>query len=187
MLGYLKVDALANAATQPRSQAGTADLGEEILPLVQAAIEEVRVLTMDLRPPTLDEFGLVATTRSLCREAEQIHGQVAFTADKALREDELPDLLKSIIFRITQQTLKRLVRTPGVSDIRVALKREEGLQLVVDFKAETDETGTGDRPSPPSEDRPIGDFWERAVLAGGSFSTAYSDSGRFYYQATWIV
>jgi signal transduction histidine kinase len=185
----VKVDALANAAMQPRSHAATADLGEEILPLVQAAIEEVRVLAVDLRPPTLDEFGLVATTWSLCREAELVHGQVAFTADKAVREDELPDLLKSIIFRITQQTLKRLVRTPGVSDIRVALKREEGLQLVVDFRAETDETGTGDRPAPlpQAEDRPIADFWERAVLAGGSFRIAHSDSGRFCYQATWIV
>jgi len=182
----VKIDTLVSAASHSQTPSGTTGSGE-IVPLLQAAIGDVRALAMDLHPPDLDDFGLIATTRSLCREAEQVRDRLEITADLAAREEEIPDLLKSVIFRITQQTLKRLMGMAGIGDIRVALKKEEGLQLSIDFRAETRETDDGDRPASPSEERPITDFWERAVLSGGSFRTSHTDSGRFLYQATWMV
>jgi signal transduction histidine kinase len=182
----IKMEALAEAAGQLQSMSGAYD-SRRILPLLQFAIADVRALAMDLRPPELDDFGLVATTRSLCREAGQVHGKPGVTADITLGEDDIPDGLKSIIFRITQQTLKRLTETPGVSDIRVGLRRDQGLQLVVDFRVEESEQQNDDGPRFSIGERPLTDFWERAVLAGASFSTTFTDAGRLRYQAIWIV
>jgi signal transduction histidine kinase len=183
----IKVDALAQTAAQLQSMSGTTR-NSEILPLLQSAIEEVRDIAMDMRPPSLDEFGLLATTRSLCRETAQLRGQGAITADLALSEEDIPDPLKSIIFRITQQTLKRLAQIPDVGDIRIALKRDEELHLTIDFSLASAETVNDERSLPPvEEERPTEDFRERAVLSGGSFSAAYTDTGRFQYQATWAL
>ena len=182
-----KIDVLSNTAAQSQSPSGTRNGCGEVVPLVQAAIGEVRALAMDLRPPDLDDFGLIATTRSLCREAEEVHGQLGITTDLAVREEDVPDLLKSVIFRITQQTLKRLVAIPGIGDIGVSLKRDEGLQLTIDYSAAADQGSNGDEPAPSSTERPMADLWERAVLAGGSFRATYTDAGRFLYQATWMV
>jgi signal transduction histidine kinase len=143
---------------------------------------------MDLRPPALDEFGLLATTQSLCREAARLRGQGEITADLALSEEDIPDPLKSIIFRITQQTLKRLAQTPGVGDIRIALKRDEELHLAIDFSLEKTVTGNEQRSAPSvEEEHPTEDFRERAVLSGGSFRAAYTDTGCFQCQATWAL
>jgi len=182
----IRVEALANAVAENPSLVGGVS-SDGVLPLVQDAIRDVRALAMDLRPPGLDDFGLVATTRWLCREAEQLRGQAEITPDIAVRDADVPDPLKSIIFRITQQTLKRLVDTPGVGDIRVALKREKGLQLTVDFGAEAGAEKNGPEFATLPDERAIAAFWERAVLSGAAFSATHPDKGRFCYQATWMV
>jgi len=158
---------------------------EEVVPLVQAAIRDVRGLAMDLRPPALDDFGLVASTHWLCREAERVRPQARITPDISVQDTDVPDSLKGIIFRITQEMLKRLIGTPGVGDIRVALRQEKGLQLSVDFEAKSGMGGNGAESSTPRNERPIADLWERAVLSGAAFTATHSAEGRSCYQATW--
>jgi signal transduction histidine kinase len=182
----IKIEAIAIAAARTQPLSLTHD-SEEIVPLVQGAIRDIRALAMDLRPPTLDDFGLIATIRALCTEVERDEGQSEITAEITAREEDVPDALKNVIFRILQQTLKRLVGMPRISDIRVALRKEELLRLVVDFRAESGETSDGEEQASSTEKRPMTDFWERAVLSGGSFSTSGTNAGRFRYQATWIV
>jgi signal transduction histidine kinase len=161
------------------------DRSREILPLVRSAIQDVRALAMELRPSVLDDFGLVAATLSLCRVMERAHGKLTITVDIKIQEDQVPQLLKNVIFRITQQTLNRLVSIPGISDVRVSLEEAEGLHFVIDFKAETKSGPNGDEPTSWEDEDSIRSLWERAVLAGGSFSSVSTDEGRFRYQATW--
>ena len=183
----MRVEALAGTGDQPLSGPAV-KLSEGIVPMVQDAIRDVRALAMDLRPPTLDDFGLIVTMRALCREAEQAGGGgLKVASDITAREEDVPDALKSVIFRVVQQTLKRLVTTPGVTDVRVALRKTKGLELSVDFSAEA--RGTDSRAISPTEPQypPLTDLWERVVLAGGSLSSTRTDTGRSLYQATWSL
>ena len=187
-LSAVKIQAEARASAPAQSQSLPATTRcEEIVPLVEIAIGDIRALAMDLRSPTLDDFGLVAATRSLCREAAEVSGRSVITADIAVGEEEVPDLLKNVIFRITQQTLKRLVVTPGVGNIHVGLRRSEGLHLAIDVETKASSTSNGAHSANAPDDEGIQHIWERAVLAGGSFSAAYADAGHLSYQATWIV
>ncbi len=64
----LHVESYAHAMSRSEASHGI-DPDREIVPLFQEAIREVRALAMDLRPPSLDDFGLLTTVRTLCREA----------------------------------------------------------------------------------------------------------------------
>lgn len=44
---------------------------ESVIPKLQSAIEEIRRISMDLRPSLLDDIGVVATLSWFCREAKQ--------------------------------------------------------------------------------------------------------------------
>ena len=182
----LKVEAFASSTGQSETLLRSIS-SKEIVPLVQEAIRDVRTLAMDLRPPALDDFGLVATTRWLCGEAEQAHGKLGIIADISLSDEDIPDPLKSIIFRILQQTLNRLVRISGINDIHVTLRRKNELQLIVDFRVGHNEAVSLHEPMPSSEQQRIANLWERAVLSGGSFSATHIVNGRFRYQASWTV
>lgn len=182
----LKLEAEGQTKTGgPAGSLSDRDHSREMLSMVRSAIQDVRSLAAELRPSVLDDFGLVAATRSLCRVVELADGESAITVDMKVQEDEIPQPLKNVIFRITQQTLDRLVSIPGISDVRVSLEEAEGLHFAIDFKAETESGPNGDEPTSWKDDESIRSLWERAVLAGGSYRSMSADGGRFRYQATW--
>ncbi len=177
----IRVEALARAAGPEQDPSRMAGNGE-IVPLLQDAMREIRALAVELRPPALDDFGLLATIRSLCQEAAQIDGQERIAADIALTEDEVPEALKSVIFRIVQQTLKQLVGMTGIGDIRITLAKDGGLRLGVAFESLAD-----DEAEPPADQHPIAACWESAVLSGGTFDATRTETGRYAFQATWAT
>ncbi len=180
----MRVEALARVADPDRNSSRSAGNGE-VVPLLQDAMREIRALAVELRPPALDDFGLVATIRSLCQEAAQIDGRARIAADIALTEEEVPEALKGIIFRIVQQTLKQLIGMTGIGDIRITLARDGGLRLGVDFESLTADTGDEAEPQPPADEHPIVPLWESAVLSGGTFSATRDGSGRYAFQVVW--
>ena len=183
----MKMEALANAAAQSQGPSA-APSADEIVPLVQDAIGDLRAIAMDLRPPALDDFGLIAAIRWLCREAEHRDaGGLNVRAEITAREADIPDLLKSVIFRVVHQTLRRLARMPRISDIRVALTTNEHPELVVEFGPASSEQDCGEKASETDSERPMATFWERIVLAGGTFTVTHSGSGRCVYRAFWSL
>lgn len=184
----MRIEALESAAATSQSLSGRRAY-EGVAGLVQDVIRDIRALAMDVHPPTLDDFGLVATTRALCREAEQVSGQLNVASHFNVRDEDIPNALKGIIYRVVQQTLARIVRTPGINEVRVAIDNAQGLQLSVSVRFRT---GSGEDepgavvPTRP-EDLPIMDIWERAVLAGASFSTRKVETGHMLYEAIWAT
>jgi signal transduction histidine kinase len=152
---------------------------EEIVVLLQGAIRDVRSLAMDLRPSTLDDFGLSATLAQLCREAEQAVGRPISSPRIAVRDQDVPEPLRSVIFRVVQQTLKQLVACNGVRDLRVSLDQErgQGLRLAVAVNASGD----------CIDDPRISEVWERAVLSGAAYRETRSATGYVRYEATWCL
>jgi hypothetical protein len=174
----IKTEAFARAAAlQQRTDNGVPS--EEIVVLLQGAIRDVRTLAMDLRPSTLDDFGLGAALAQLCREAEQAVGRPISSPQIAVRDQDVPEPLRAVVFRVVQQTLKHLVARNGVRDLRVSLDQERGhgLRLAVAVSA------SGDR----IEDPRISEVWERAVLSGASYRETRSATGQVRYEATWSL
>lgn len=95
---------------------------EVALAEAQRAVADVRQLVHGLRPPALDDLGLVAALRSTGPAAGGL--DVTVTAEDL---DELPAAVEVAAFRIAQEALTNVVRHAGTDSARVALRAAEGV------------------------------------------------------------
>jgi signal transduction histidine kinase len=92
----------------------------------RASIEEVRRISMDLRPSTLDDLGLIATIGWFCREFGEIFPDLQIEKRIEVAESEVPETLKLDIFRILQESMNNAAKYAGASRLRVSLARRDG-------------------------------------------------------------
>lgn len=84
---------------------------------VRSAIAEIRRLVDDLRPPAIDEVGLVDAIR---QRADSLAADVAFEVVGATIRP-LPAAVEVAVFRISAEAMTNVVRHSGASRCRVEL------------------------------------------------------------------
>ena len=104
---------------------------EECISIVDHSIEQVRHLSLDLRPAMLDDLGLVATLRwYLDRQAQRVGYQARFAADAD--EIRLSSEVATAAFRVAQEALTNVARHAYAQKVRVTVRfRDGGLRLIV--------------------------------------------------------
>ncbi len=107
------------------AQRGQADAAfrmlDDLVPMVQATMEEVRRISMDLRPSSLDDFGIITTLSWFAREFSRIYQGVDIRANLRAEEREIPESLRTAIFRITQESVNNAVRHGRSSRVDIVL------------------------------------------------------------------
>ncbi|MFM9024841.1 MAG: PAS domain-containing sensor histidine kinase [Planctomycetaceae bacterium] len=93
---------------------------EQGLRLLEVAAAEARRLIAGLRPPALDELGIVAAVESLVAEARADVPDVAFTHSLPARR--LPPQLETVIFRIVQEALTNVRKHAAARHVSVTLQ-----------------------------------------------------------------
>jgi signal transduction histidine kinase len=118
----------------PRDPDAADDLVVELREELRSAIADIRRLVYDLRPPALDDLGLVEALRRLAEhygsEAERLHVTVEAPED-------LPSLLAAVevaVYRITQEALTNVVRHARAKScvVRLAVNEDVALEIVDD-------------------------------------------------------
>jgi len=99
---------------------GQAELREG-LRLLRAATDEARRLIGGLRPPSLDELGIIAAVESLAADARVDVPRVEFT--HSLPASRLPADLETTIFRIVQESLSNVRRHAQANAVRIRLEQ----------------------------------------------------------------
>jgi signal transduction histidine kinase len=97
---------------------------DSIKRLAEASVNIIRNMTLLLRPSMLDDFGLVPALEWQAREVSKRTGirvQVA-AADSA---GELPDALKTCIYRVVQEALHNCARHAQAHVVRVVVRQED--------------------------------------------------------------
>ncbi len=90
---------------------------------VNAATGQLKELARHLRPPTLDELGLVVALRQLCSDVEKRGGlQIHLSLDDLA--ERLPQPVETALFRIAQEALTNVQKHAGASQVWIALKYE---------------------------------------------------------------
>ncbi len=103
-----------------------------IIKVIQDAIEEVRRISMALRPSILDDLGIVATINWFCREFSATYSGVRIEKKIDLDENLSPKSLKTVIFRVLQEALNNIAKHSGANFVRVELANDtEQIYLVV--------------------------------------------------------
>ena len=168
------------------AEANTASL-EQIVPVLQGAISEVRAIATELRPSSLDGLGLLPTIRWFCREFEQLHPGTRIEQDLALQESDLPAALKIVLYRIVESALKNLVWYADANRIRLDLRLDnQAIVLTVD-DAPQDSSYAAATTKTPAPELPVQfvEARERTTLSGGTFSIDRNAAGGVRLQCRW--
>jgi PAS domain S-box-containing protein len=140
---------------------GVRDLREG-LRLLRAAADEARRLIGGLRPPALDELGIVDAIESLVGEARVDVPRVEFV--HRLEAGRLPADVETTIFRIVQESLSNVRRhaRAGSASVRLEQQAGGGVRVVVE------DDGAGFDPAAVPDDRfGLEGIRQRAQLLGG--------------------
>jgi PAS domain S-box-containing protein len=132
------------------------------LRMLRQSLADARRLIGGLRPPILDEFGIMAAIDYLICESRQ-RGEAAIEFSHQVQFDRLAPPLESALFRIVQECLANACRHSQSRTIRVEL-RQEGDRMGVDVR----DWGIGFDPASLQEGRfGLQGIRERARLLGG--------------------
>ena len=105
---------------------------EQIIDMVRQAIGESQRISSSLRPSILDDLGLLPALRSLCREWGKIYGNIHIDRQLEISEDNIPDPLKIVIYRIAQESLNNISKHSGARNVLLRLTRtEESIELTI--------------------------------------------------------
>ncbi len=119
---------------QRRAAAGEPGLETEIaesVDLAAQALNDTRELSRLLRPPVLDDLGLVPALRWLARTLGQRTGLEVELETREVEERLDPDL-ETLVFRAVQEALTNVLKHSGAKRARVSLaRRAAGLRLRV--------------------------------------------------------
>jgi PAS domain S-box-containing protein len=148
--------------------------------LLGDAVGEVRAIVMDLRPSVLDDLGLLATFRWFCREYQRTHPRIRVDLRLAAAEDDVPEPLKIVLFRILQEALANVARHSGAGRAAVrVVRRGARLQLAVrddgrGFDRRATARGVG-----------LASMQERADLSGGTLTVSAGPGRGTVVRAAW--
>jgi signal transduction histidine kinase len=142
-----------------------------IIPAIQEGVEECRRIQMDLRPPMLDDVGLLPTLSWFCRGFQTIYAGIRVELEKALEESEIPNSLKIVIYRIIQEAMNNIAKHSKADHVRLCLrKRDERMELEIEDNGKGFELGKAYDPEGTARGLGLTSMKERTDLSGGFFS-----------------
>jgi PAS domain S-box-containing protein len=183
----VRVETLAKIARSDVNRIQVEDL-ENLVPIICQTIEEVRNTSMDLRPSTLDSLGILPTIDWFCREHQTSYPSMQIEKRIDVRETDVPDHLKIVIYRIVQEAFNNAARHSEAEILRISLDKTD-----VEIRLAVQDNGQGfdleDLLSADAERRGFGitSMKERTELSGGSFSIESGIGKGTTIRATWKV
>lgn len=98
--------------------------------MATTAIGELRTLIQDLRPPQLDDMGLIPAIRSMLKRFKSEHGpefELKIVGDPY----PLPSEVETILFRIIQEGITNVTKHANADNASVCLNYEEGMTVCI--------------------------------------------------------
>jgi signal transduction histidine kinase len=146
-----------------RSREPVRQKADEMMVLVDDTIDSVRRIAAGLRPPALEDLGLVAAVETLL---ERFADQTGIRVELQASVDDVPRVARRALYRIIQEALTNVVRHARASRVRVVL--ESSPELV---RLEVADDGVGIPPGMIENPGSLGlvGMRERAAALGADF------------------
>lgn len=161
---------------------------EQIIVTVQDTIEESRRISTNLRPSLLDDLGLLPTIRWFCREFQNLYSDIRIESQIDIQENQIPEPLKTVIFRILQEALNNIAKHSGADLVHLSLGcANEKIVLNIDDNGKGfDVEGVE---SSKSSARGLGLYSmnDRAGLSGGLFQIQSTTGTGTSIMASWPI
>ena len=152
-------------------------LVQDTINVVDQTLQQVRSLALDLRPPMLDDIGLVAALRwCLNRQSQRAGFTPHFVADSSV--SGASSEINTAIFRVTQESLTNIARHANARNVHVEIRQHnDALKLLVtDDGIGFDVAAARDQANRGASIGLLG-MAERVHIVGGQFEIESSPSG----------
>lgn len=87
-------------------------------------IAEIRQLSQSLIPSSLSDIGLVASVQDLCTTLENTHTFSMEFQHERFNESRLPENMKLMLFRITQEQINNIIRHANAGSAKISLQTD---------------------------------------------------------------
>lgn len=98
---------------------------EEMLKRIYETIQTMRDISRLLRPPTLSPFGLEKTIRSHLELFKEQNPGIDLVLDLQPDNQELPEAVRLVFFRIFQNAMSNIVRHANASQVKITFRLED--------------------------------------------------------------
>lgn len=158
----------------------------DIFEKAMRTIDDVRRISMDLRPSILDDLGIVATIEWFSREYSKTFPDINIVK-KIIIQDEsnIPSTLKVAVFRIIQESFNNISKHAKADIIKMSLTEDyQSLKLCIE------DNGSGfdlDCKVGKGEGYGLRSMGERAKLTGGTLNIDTSVGNGTIIEAMWAT
>jgi signal transduction histidine kinase len=152
---------------QPLLGKGEDDRLNQVFYQLDSAIRDVLRIQMALRPPALDDLGLIPALDMLCREFQDGHSHIHVEKKFLLKGSKVPDSIEVPIYRIAQEAFDNMATHSGADSLTISLTRKDSF---IEFAIQDNGQGFNVEETLNSGmGRGLSTMRERAVLSGGLF------------------
>ncbi len=88
-------------------------------------VNEIRRLSQSLVPPTLGDIGLTESIQDLCDSLQRSHSYHIEFTHRHFSEEDMPENMKLMIFRIIQEQISNIIRHAKAKHIKISLQSNE--------------------------------------------------------------
>jgi PAS domain S-box-containing protein len=161
---------------------------EQVLPMIKSTIEEVRRMSRDLRPSMLDDLGIMTTLTWFCRNFGKVYPDISIKKRIGIKEKEIPEHLKIVIFRILQEALNNVAKHSQAKQVEIRLGRKG---KAIEFRIQDNGRGFTQKTALSSDSTHKGfgltSMKDRTELSGGTFKLKTAPRGGTAILARWLV
>lgn len=138
----------------------------EMSQLLEKTIQELRLLSVELHPPTLDTLGLLPAIKSYSKLYTSTFGIIVDLTSMGM-EQPIPEQKNIAVFRVCQEALANIAKYADTSNVKIDFTWGE-----VELKITIRDFGKGFEPEERSKQNPssgLAAMRERMLLAGGDY------------------
>jgi signal transduction histidine kinase len=106
-------------------------LVKELQTEIRATVGNIRRLVYDLRPPTLDELGLLAAIRERAAQYSNAHDGVHMIVDAPAELPALPAAVEVAAYRIVQEALENVSKHSQARQCAIRFANHDGLEIEI--------------------------------------------------------
>ncbi len=154
--------------------------------LVEECAQDVRRIQMDLRPPMLDDLGILPALSWFSRRFQTTYPKINVECQFDMQDSAVPGVLGTVIFRITQESLNNVAKHTTATLVKLSLRKIDArMELTIQDNGQGfDKDAVLSR---ESSKRGLGltSMRERTELSGGFFSVESSKEKGTIIKATW--
>jgi len=150
---------------------------EDSISIVDRTVQQVRTLSLDLRPALLDDLGLIVALRwYVDRQAQRSGFAAQFVAD-LLETRPRPDI-ETACFRVAQEALTNVARHARAQQVRVELRqRDTELHLLIRDDGKGFDVRTAQERAAQGASMGLLGMQERVWLVGGQIAIESAPAG----------